>query len=130
MSGKNKKNKGFFLTEIIIASAIIGMLVAGLATSMYGFAKFNRYQLVKQQCIAAAQAQLDSITSTGKPIPDGQLKHLWPKLNINIENSEGTDQWKGLTLIEVTANGMSYSRQVKVKLSRYVLEYMPLENRE
>jgi type II secretory pathway pseudopilin PulG len=120
--GKNRKNKGFFLTEIIVASAIIGMLLVGLAMSMYGFAKFNRYQLVKQQCIAAAQAELDSITATGKPIPDDDFKRLWPRLEVNIQSSAGTDQWQGLSLVEVTTNGMSYSKEVKVKLARYVLE--------
>jgi len=118
------------LTEIIVASAIIGMLLVGLAMSMYGFAKFNRYQLVKQQCIAAAQAELDSITITGKPIPDDDFKRLWPRLEVNIQSSAGTDQWQGLSLVEVTANGMSYNKKVKVKLARYVLERTSLEKEE
>ena len=121
MLSKNIKNSGFFLTEIIVASAIIGMLLVGLAMSMYGFAKFNRYQLVRQQCIAAIQATLDSISTTGKPIPDEDFKRLWPKLEVNIERSAGTGQWQGLSLVEVTANGMSYSKEVKVTLARYIL---------
>ena len=67
-------------------------------------------------------AELDSITTTGKPIPDEDLKRLWPKLDINIKSSAGTGQWQGMSLIEVTANGMSYSKEVKVTLARYVLE--------
>lgn len=130
MFGKNKKNSGFFITEIIVASAIIGMLLVALAMSMYGFAKFNRYQLVRQQCTAAARAELDSITITGKPIPDEDFKRLWPKLDVNIKNSAGTGQWQGLSLVEVTANGMSYSKEVKVKLSRYVLENVIPAERE
>ena len=130
MFGKIKKNSGFFITEIIVASAIIGMLMVTLAMSMYGFAKFNRYQLVRQQCTAAAQAELDSITITGKPIPDEDFKRLWPKLDVNIKNSAGAGQWQGLFLVEVTANGMSYSKEVKVRLSRYVLEDTSLEKEE
>ncbi len=122
MFDKNKKYSGFFLTEVIVASGILGILLIGLATSLYGFAKFNRYQLVRQQCIAAAQAELDSITTTGKPIADEDFKRLWPKLNVNIKSSAGTDQWQGLSLVEVTANGMSYNKEVKVKLAGYVLE--------
>ncbi|GAJ03972.1 unnamed protein product, partial [marine sediment metagenome] len=80
MSVKNKKYGGFFITEIVVASAILAILLVGLALSLYGFAKFNRYQLVRQQCIAAVQAELDSITITGKPIPDEDFKRLWPKL--------------------------------------------------
>ena len=127
---KKRKYSGFFLTEIIVASAIIGMLLVGLAMSMYGFAKFNRYQLVRQQCIAAAQAEFDSITATGKPIPDEDFKQLWPKLDVHIKSSAGTGQWQGLSLVEVTANGMSYSKEVKVKLARYVLENKTLTEEE
>ncbi|MBW7992710.1 MAG: hypothetical protein FVQ84_22200 [Planctomycetes bacterium] len=130
MFAKNKKYSGFFLAETIVASTVLAILLAGLATSLYGFAKFNRYQLIRQQCIAAAQAQLDSITTTGKPVSDEDFKRLWPKLNVNIESSPGTDQWQGLSLVEVTANGMSYNKEVKVKLARYVLENKPLAKGE
>jgi len=122
VSVKSKKYGGFFITEFTIASAIFGILLVGLALSLYGFAKFNRYQLVRQQCIAAAQAELDSITITGKPIPDEDFKRLWPKLGVNIKSSAGTGQWQAMTLVEVTANGMSFSKEVKVQLARYVLE--------
>jgi len=121
VSVKSKKCVGFFITEIIVASAILGLLLVGLALSLYGFAKFNRYQLVRQQCIAAAQAELDSITITGEPIPDEDFKRLWPKLGVNIKSSAGTGQWQAMTLVEVTANGMSFSKAVKVQLARYVL---------
>ncbi len=121
MSGKNKKYGGFFITEIAVASSILAILLVGLALSLYGFAKFNRYQLVRQQCIAAAQAELDSITITGTPIPDADFKRLWPKLDVNIKKSAGTGQWQAMTLVEVTANGMSFSKEVKVQLARYVL---------
>ena len=130
MFGKNKKYSGFFLTEIIVASAILGILLVGLAMSLYGFAKFNRYQLVRQQCIAAAQAELDSITTTGKPIPDEDFKRLWPKLDVNIKSSAGTDHWQAIVLVEVTTNGMSYNKEVKVKLARYVLESKTLAEEE
>ncbi len=121
MSVKSKKYSGFFVTEIVVASSILGILLVGLALSLYGFAKFNRYQLVRQQCIAAARAELDSITITGKPIPDEDFKRLWPKLGVNIKSSAGTGQWQAMTLVEVTANGMSFSKEVKVQLARYVL---------
>jgi type II secretory pathway pseudopilin PulG len=127
---KNKKNSGFFLAETIVASGVLALLLAGMAMSLYGFAKFNRYQLVRQQCIAAARAELDSITITGKPIPDEDFKRLWPKLDINIKSSTGTGQWQGLSLVEVTANGISYNKEVKVKLARYVLQNKTLTEME
>jgi len=130
VSFKNKKYSGFFITEIVVASAILAILLVGLALSLYGFAKFNRYQLVRQQCISAAQAELDSITITGKPIPDEDFKRLWPKLGVNIKRSAGTGQWQAMTLVEVTATGKSFNKEVKVQLARYILVNEPLAKGE
>ena len=121
MSVKNKKYGGFLITEIVVALSILAILLVGLALSLYGFAKFNRYQLIRQQCISAAQAELDSITATGKPIPDEDFERLWPKLGVNIKRSAGTGQWQAMTLVEVTATGKSVNKEVNVKLARYVL---------
>ena len=89
--------------------------------SLYGFAKFNRYQLVRQQCIAAAQAELDSIASTGKPISDEDFERLWPKLGVSITKSPGAGQWQGTEFVEVTTNGKSFRTEVKIQLARYIL---------
>ena len=130
MFAKNKKYSGFLLTEVIVAAGVLGIILVALALSMYGFAKFNRFQLVRQQCTAAAQAQLESITTTGNPIPDEDFKRLWPRLDVNIKSSAAAGQWQGLSLVEVTANGMSYNKEVKVSLARYVLENKPLAEEE
>ena len=36
------------------------------------------------------------------------------------KRSPGAGQWRALTLVEVTATGKSYRKEVKVTLSRYV----------
>jgi len=114
------------LTEIALALTILAILLAGLAVSLYGSAKFNRYQLVRQQCIAAAQAELDSITATGEPIGDEDFKRLWPKLGVSIRRTAGSGQWQGTELVEVTANGESYRKQVEIRLSRYIPKEAPV----
>ncbi len=120
MSGKNRKYAGFLLIEIIVAMAVLGILLVGLALSLDGFRRFNRYQLVRQRCTAAAQAELESITATGKPIPEEDFKRLWPKLRVSTKQSAGSGQWEGMKLVEVTASGKSFRREVKVRLCRYV----------
>lgn len=117
---KNGKHGGFVLTEIAVAMAILGIVLTGLALSLHGFAKFNSYQLVRQRCIAAAQAELDSIASTGGQIPDEDFSRLWPKLGVSVRRAAGTGQWQGMDLVEVTANGKSFRKEVKIRLSRYV----------
>ena len=120
MSRKNRRYAGFWLTEIMVAVAVMGVIMTCLGLSLRGFAKFNRYQLVRQHCIAAAQAQLDSITATDGPIPDERFQLLWPDISVSAKRSRGAGRWEGMTLVEVTAAGKSYRKDIKVRLSRYV----------
>ncbi|MFQ6034584.1 MAG: hypothetical protein ACE5NM_01900 [Sedimentisphaerales bacterium] len=121
MPDRSARHGGFLLSEITIGLTVLGILLVGFALSLHTFAKFNRYQLVRQRCIAAAQAQLDSIAVTGRPIPAEDFKRLWPKLTVSIKNSAGTGQWAGIQLVEVTTKGKSFRNEVKVRLSRYIL---------
>jgi type II secretory pathway pseudopilin PulG len=124
---RTKKRAGFLASELTVALSVLAVLLTCFALSLHGFAKFNRYQLIRQRCIAAAQAQLDSITATGKPITEDDIKRLWPTLNVSIERSAGIGQWQGMELIEVTAKGKSFRNKVQVKLSRYTLPVERLE---
>ena len=118
---ENKKYSGFLFTDLVVGLAVLGILLTGLALSLHGFAKFNHYQLLRQRCTAAAQAELDSIAITGRPIGDEALKRLWPKVSVSIQQSEGAGQWEGMKLVKVTAGGKSFRKEVKVRLSRYIL---------
>ncbi len=121
VSGKNKIYDGFLLTEMTVALTVTGILLVGFALSLHAFATFNRYQLVRQRCIAAAQAELESISTTGKPVPSEDFKRLWPMLSVSIKKTAGTGQWEGMKLVEVTTKGKSFRSEVKVRLSRYIL---------
>lgn len=116
----NNKDRGFLLTETIVAMSLLGLLLAGLALSLFGLAKFNRYQLVRQRCIAAAQAQIDSIATTGEPVSDEDLNRLWPGISMSVGRSPGTGQWRDLDRLDVTASGKSFRKDVTIQLSRYV----------
>ena len=120
MSRKKIRYGGFLMTEIIVALTVMAMLLAGLAFSMNGMAKFNHYQLVRQQCIAAAQAELDSLTATGKPIEDEDFSRIWPHLIVSIEKTAGQGQWQGAQLVKVTTSGKYLRKQVIIELSRYI----------
>ena len=120
MSGKCRKYGGFLWTEAAVTIIVMGVILVTFALLLDGFRRFNSYQLVRQRCIAAAQAQLDSITSTGKPIRDEDIVRLWPKLSVSIEKTVGTGQWQKMVLVEVTACGRSFRNGVKVRLSRYI----------
>ncbi len=116
------------MAEIIASLSIMGLLLVGLALSLHGFRKFNHYQMVRQRCIAAAQAELESITATGRPIRSEDFKRLWPKLDVSIKTKAGDGQWEGMKLAEVTASGKSLGKEVKVQLSRYILRTGTLQD--
>ncbi len=127
MSGKNKRHSGFLLTEMTVSLTLLGMLLAGLALSLHGIAKFNHYQLVRQKCIAAAQAQLESIAVTGGPIPEQDFAGLWSNISVSTEKSPGNGQWSSMELVEVTAIGRSFRKEVKLQLSRYLPARQPTD---
>ena len=117
----NKKRYGGFLfVEMTVAFIVIAMLLAGIAFSLNGITKFNHYQLIRQQCIAAAQAELDSFTATGEPIKDEDFNRVWPQLNVSIEKTAGQGQWQSAQLVKVTTSGRYLRKQVIIELSRYI----------
>jgi type II secretory pathway pseudopilin PulG len=122
MVKKRVKCGGFIVAELLTATALLGLLIAGLAISMSGFSMFNRYQWSRQRCVAAAQAQLDSIVARGRPIESQELERLWPHVEVSVDTRPGEAPWDGLELVQVTAVGRpAGSRPVTVHLARYVL---------
>jgi len=117
---RHKRYGGFFFVETGTAMGVMALLLTLLAISLHGFARFNRYQLVRQHCIAAAQAQLDSMAVTGEPIAQADFDRLWPNLSISTKKSPGTGQWLGTELVKVTATGKSFRKTVKIEMARYI----------
>jgi len=126
MLHKKRRSGGFIFAEIAVSLTVIAMLLAGVAFSMNGIAKFNHYQLVRQQCIAAAQAELDSLTATGMPIEEEDFNRIWPQLKVSIEKTAGQGQWQGAQLVKVTTTGKYLRKQVTIELSRYISRDEPL----
>jgi type II secretory pathway pseudopilin PulG len=108
------------MAELIVAMTLLGLILAGLAVTLIGTARFNRYQWARQQCIAAAQAQLDSLTATGKPLADEDIARLWPDVNVTTDRSPGQQQWQGLELVQISATSGTHPRPAVVHLARYI----------
>jgi hypothetical protein len=120
MTTERVRYRGLMMTELIVSLTVLGMLMVTFAISLDGFRRLNHYHFTKQRCVSAAQATLDSIAVTGKAIDEADVNRLWPGVIIKIEESEGTDQWKGLKLISVSARGTTGNKNVEVRLSRYI----------
>ncbi len=118
---KRRKSNGWIATEVVVSIGILALLFFVLTNSILIARKFNKLQLVTQQCIAATQAQLDSIAATGQEISKKDSQRLWPAIKFDIVRSPGAGLWKGTTLIKVTTLGRSVNRakDVKTELYRY-----------
>jgi len=125
MEKKRMRCGGFLLAEVITATALLGLIVVGLMVSMNGFALVNDSQWARQRCTAAAQAQLDSLAATGKPIEPSACRRLWPGVEISMTRSPGAGPWAGLELIEVTATAQAGPRRITVRLARYLGQSSP-----
>ena len=110
---------GWLITEAILTLGVLGMLLGGLTVTISNVRQFNAVQLLKQQCIAAGQAELDSIAAMGQALPEQERTRLWPGSRCHIERSAGEGDWQGLTLVQVTACGTFHDREIKVSLARY-----------
>jgi len=119
MTDKQTRYRGLIMTELIVAMIVLAMIMVAFAMSLDGFGRLNHYYFTRQRCVSAAQATLDSIAATGEPIDKGDLKRLWPDIDIRIDETEGENQWKGLKLAKVTAIGKSRNKKTEVCLSRY-----------
>ncbi len=113
------KNNGSLMAETMIALALLGTIMICMALGLKTFGNFNQYLFAKQRCIAAAQAQLDSVSATGAPISDDVNKRLWPKVKIQIEESPGSGQWQGLKLVTVKAIEQSGTKKAHIEMARY-----------
>ena len=111
---------GWIMAEALVALAILGIIMGGLALSQNTFRKFNTLQLARLRCIAAGEGQLDSIAATGKPIAQEKFRQLWDDVRATVEQTPGRGEWAGLTLVKVTAVSKTGGRETKIELARYL----------
>jgi len=117
---RTKSAGGWLVTETLVSMAILGVLMAALAMARSRTAEFNDYHMVRQRCLAAARAQLDSLAAAGRPIGDGDVRRLWPGVRVRVARADGAGDWAGLKRIEATAAARSRRRKVEVALCRYL----------
>jgi len=113
------RHGGFIVAEAIVATTVLGMLIAGLAIAQEATRRLNLVQVTRQRCLAAGQAQLDSLAAQGRPVPKDDLARLWPTVKTKLTVSDGKGQWQGLKLVTVTATSPAGGNEVIVESSRY-----------
>lgn len=121
----NKKpdnfHRGIMLPEITVGLAVLGLLAAGIYLSTRTFKGINHYHHARQQCLAAGQAQLDSLVCRGTLLPKEQSEKLWPGVTVTVEKSAGTGPWQGLRRVCVITRCINdVGKKIEVRQSRYL----------
>jgi len=112
--------RGFILAELLISIVILAGVIIGFGETMNAIGKINHYQLARQRCLSAAEAQLDSIAATGEAIGDADVQRLWPGMKTTVTREPGEGEWAGLRLVEARASMTALGQPVSVTLKRYV----------
>lgn len=116
------RRRGWILVECMTAVILAGVMVAIMVTAQANTAELNRMQLARQQCLAAAEAQLDSFTARGAPLDAAAAKALWPDVKIETRVQAGEGEWRGLSRVTAAATKTVRGVEIKVELNRYVAE--------
>lgn len=119
-SKHNSNRRGSITVEFTVALAIMVLIFSLVIASLEQVGKVNRGQWARQQCLAAAQAQLDSLSAVGRAIPESDWQRLWPRIDCTIEQTDGEGDWQGLALTQVTARTRLEGREIEVTSRRYI----------
>lgn len=117
---KNAQYNGLVMVEILVCLFLVLALTAALMTAIRFFGHTNRQQLARQQCTAAAQAQLDAITFDGLPLSEQDMKALWPAVTCTVGKVPGLDVWQALDLYTVQAKAVVHGREISIQAKRYI----------
>lgn len=115
-----RRAPGYLAMEAFVSILLLAMLGASYAMLQRSTGALNRNCLARQRCILAAQAQLDSLTATGRSLDDAEVARLWPGVRTLVRRAPGEGQWQGLVLATATATAEIDGRSVKVELARYL----------
>ena len=115
-----KLDNGFLMTELIVTLGVLVTILTCFAMLLGNVRDLGKYNLCRQRCTQAALAQLDSISITGKPLPDDKLKSLWNDITTQIAETSGTEQWQGLKLVKVKSTTYLRKKEISVELARYI----------
>ena len=115
-----KLNSGFLMTELIVTLTVLCTILTCFAILLGNIRDLGRYNLCRQHCTQAAIAQLDSISVTGRPLPDDKLKSLWGGVTTQIAETSGTEQWQGLKLVKVKSTAYLGKKKIAIEFARYI----------
>jgi Tfp pilus assembly protein PilV len=121
MHGYTKKSlRGVILTEAVVSLVVAAVVMAAAIDVRIRARREARKAMLYQQCVAAGQAQLESLSAGGGQFEAETVDELWPDIRLETTRTPGTGDWQGLDLATVRAEGKDGQVQTGVTLRRYV----------
>ena len=108
------------LTELTIAIGLLVGLGICATTFLHRSGQLNGHLHGQMRCLAAAEAQLDSLATRREPLAVGVVERFWPGVAVTVDQEPGRGDWAGLTRLHVEATTTVNGRDVAVQLARYV----------
>lgn len=118
MMKKYRKQKGLLSIELVVTISVLAVVIGVLIALGGSFGKLNNQLWAQHTCYNAAQAQIDAIAQTGKPIDPAVFERLWPGVTCTIETSNGSAQWQGLQRVDLTLTKKVKAKDVQVQVTR------------
>jgi type II secretory pathway pseudopilin PulG len=115
-----RSTKGYLIAELLVSMALLALLTGAMTVAASTFSQLNDYQFTRQKCLAAAQAQLESLATTRQELSAEDIQRLWPTVALAVQRQPGAGQWAGLTRLSATASAPCRGQEVRVTLVRYV----------
>lgn len=106
------------MIECASAISILGLLAGAGAYVSHRVGQFNRHELARRRCLAAAEAQVECLAETGRLLPEADARRLWPKVTLSVSSRPGKGVWEGTTRHEVKA-AWKRTPSVSVTLVRF-----------
>lgn len=115
-----QKSGGWLLTEMMVTVTLLAIVIGILASLGIAFKKINQQRWHKQTLIAAGQAQMDAIVTTGKPIDAETFARLWPEVDCEIQVSPGQGDWERLQRIRLHLSASHRGKMIEHTQCRYI----------
>ena len=116
-----RRCRGFLLTETVVALALLAVLLGAFGYALSRHRAGMDRLLLRQQALAAAEAQLQRLRSGVPPLSDTEFTETFRRLRSSLQQEPGEGDWAGLTRCRVTVEGPSSSpRPVTVMLVGYI----------
>lgn len=117
---RTTRRRGFLLVELIVGTAILGLLMLAVSRLVSDYQNATRTQLLRARLSNVAQARLEEIRAGVLPLKNAvREEDNDTRVEIVVRDAEG--DWAPLKLVEVTASApLQHDRELRMSVRAYV----------